>query len=87
MTYLTLAAQDMYRLLVKYPPRPSDLIKAATIGCKTLGDLLADEEFLDHVHELSSRPITVDPQGQGPIAPSQTASGWKANLLNEFPSF
>lgn len=82
MTYLSSAVSGMYPLLVKHPPRPDDLITAATIGCNALETLWGDSDFKDHVSDLSNKPLTDDLEGT-----AQTGRVWKAGLLNEFPSF
>jgi hypothetical protein len=77
VTYLISAVNSIYPLLAKQPPRPDDLITAASIGCNTLNTLLADSDFQEHVRSLLNKSLTEDLEGRG----------WKAGLLKEFPVF
>lgn len=83
MIYLVSAANAMYPLLTKYPPRAKDTATAASIGCTTLRNLADDHEFRGYVRELSRRQLA-DSEGFNSITGRgyTTTNAWDHYLTN-----
>ncbi|HEU0004322.1 MAG TPA: hypothetical protein VFQ36_25695, partial [Ktedonobacteraceae bacterium] len=79
------------RMLELLKGGPSDLIRAAEIGCDTLNSIYDDDEFKAHINRLSGRPFIDDSESvawAGDVeAIKWTSRRWEPGLLSEFPFF